>query len=101
MLSVIKQGADAKAKDQYGNMPLHFSAYNNNVKTAELLIKAGADINARNNNGDTPLHVAYGCENREMIALLISKGGDQNIKNNENKTAKDYITSGVALKDSL
>lgn len=51
---LIDSGADANARDDKGNSPLH----SNISDDVPLLIARGADIEGVNNKGETPLHVA-------------------------------------------
>ena len=81
---IEKEGADVNAKNPKGETPLHYTAWNNAVEFAKLLIDHGADINARDVNGETPLHWATqertsypGIQQlgaAEVAKLLIDKG---------------------------
>lgn len=56
--SLIKNGADVNAKNEYGETPLHLAASNEYDNMVEFLIKNGADINAKTERGNTPLQYA-------------------------------------------
>ena len=77
---LIKYGADVNARDDYGNIPLH---YVKDVEIARLLIENGANVNAEGENGDTPLHRV---KDVEIAKVLIENGANVNAKNNEGDT---------------
>ncbi len=71
------------AQDKFGSTPLHWTAANNSVQTAELLIQNGAHVNAQDEDGTTPLHYAAGRPNSVQTAeLLIQNGADVNAQDN-------------------
>ncbi len=75
--------------DKFGRVhetPLHFAAWNNASKAAELLITRGANVNAKQKNGAAPLHFAAGNNAHEVAELLIARGADLNAKNNDGET---------------
>ena len=89
--SLISNGADVNAKDNYGYVPLHSAGFG----VAALLINNGADVNAKNKIGITPLHAAFwwlinadGFDDApdtynatfEIFELLINNGADVNAK---------------------
>ncbi|XP_066269652.1 protein fem-1 homolog A-like [Branchiostoma lanceolatum] len=57
-------GAEADAKNRWGNTPAHLAARCNNVDALRALIARGADITCKNNNGNTVYDRAlhYGSE---------------------------------------
>jgi len=73
--TMLDHRANAKAKDDAGQIPLHH--LRENLLIAELLLKAGNDVNARDNQGMTPL-MAISCKcvngTPEMIRFLIAHG---------------------------
>ena len=69
------QEINVRAKDQDGNTPLHWAAYNNENPNIILALEAG-DIQAKNKDGTTPLHwAAYNNENPDIITVLIQEAG--------------------------
>ena len=69
------QEINVRAKDQDGNTPLHWAAYNNENPNIILALEAG-DIQAKNKDGNTPLHwAAYNNENPDFITVLIRQAG--------------------------
>jgi ankyrin repeat protein len=52
---LIERGADVRAKNIYGNTPLHEAAKVASISKIQRLIDCGADVEARNNKGSTPL----------------------------------------------
>lgn len=81
VLSLIQNGANIHARNDYGNTPLH-NAINGDV--ARTLIQNGADIHARNDYGGTPLF----CNQTESkIRVLIEEyGADINAVANDGAT---------------
>ena len=76
----VSQGADVKAKDDYGTTPLHIAAGEKNSELVKFLVSKGADVHAKNNDGITPLHFA---ENLDVARLFVSKGADVNAKDDK------------------
>ena len=76
---LIEAGADvnAKNKNQYGETPLHWALWRDNIETTKLLIDSGADVNAKNKSGITPLAWAVDKRNIELVKLLIKAGATE------------------------
>ena len=88
----LDAGADANARDEYGNTPLHNLAIANSGFVADviaLLVEAGADVNARNHAGATPFHVALAdVRERDANAIaLLDAGADFDIDGDGGETA--------------
>ena len=47
----LDAGADANARDKFGNRPLHGAAGGDETKIVETLIRRGADPNVRDDRG--------------------------------------------------
>ncbi|KAJ6217207.1 hypothetical protein RDWZM_008364 [Blomia tropicalis] len=57
-----------------GDTCIHLAAYNNNMKTIELLLRAGANINAQEGkSGKTILHWAVENLNDKLVYFLLNK----------------------------
>ena len=87
--------ADVNAKDEDGDTPLHWAAFNESPEVVATLIKAGADVNARDEGGHTPLYMAVGPnQSHEVVTTLIKAGADVNAKNEEGDTPLDRAVFG-------
>lgn len=91
--TLLKAGANAKAKNSYKRTPLHcvlMRGGNTNKRTeiVEMLINAGGAIDARNENGDTAvmLVVRDGEYSNDVLRMLIDAGADLDIKNDVDET---------------
>ena len=70
--TLLKNGADVRARDEFGNTPLMAAAWLADVGMLDLLLKAGAEVSATNKAGATALMRAATVE--DMTRLLVSKG---------------------------
>ena len=79
---------DVRARDNYGNSPLHWAAFNPNPAVISLLLDRGADIHAQDKLAAmTPLHwVAQHNENPDVAALLLDRGADVNARSRYGRT---------------
>ena len=66
---------NAKARDEYGDTPLHNAALMGHKEIVEILINANADVNAKDAHDRTPLDSAQTNANKEITALLRKHGG--------------------------
>lgn len=87
--SLLKAGADANAKSEYGWTTLMEAAESGHVEVAELLLKHGADVNAKNENhyGWTALKWAAGNGHTKVVEVLLKHGANVNQKDNFGNTA--------------
>lgn len=74
--TLIKSGADIRARSKNGFTPLHFAARAGGLEPARLLLAAGADVNAAAGDGSTPLLVATVRGNVPLALLLLDQGAD-------------------------
>lgn len=82
----LRKGADANAKDEDDNTPLHMAAYWGYNEIVAYLVSKGANINVANKKGKTPLHIAAYRGHKQTAAYLISNGADVNAADNYGKT---------------
>ncbi len=88
---LIALGADVRAKDRFGDEPLHAAAAGSpgsgfwnpaaQAATIECLIEAGADPNAADKRGVTPLHKAVRTRCAAAVRALLERGADPGRKN--------------------
>lgn len=73
--SLIIKGADVNAKDERGQIPLHFAVRNFYEEVVKLLITEGSDVNASMTDGSwTPLLDAASTGQTTVIKLLLQHG---------------------------
>ena len=93
---LIRDGADVKIRDNFGNTLLH---YTGNSKVTKVLIEAEVNVNARNNLGNTPLHDnSMGSNKTGKVLALIKAEADVNIINSFGKTPLGYNHSVKAYR---
>jgi ankyrin repeat protein len=74
---LLNHGAQADAKNNRGETPLHevshgeYESQADGVGLAQLLLARGVDVNAQDNEGLTPLHGASWCGKLEIARLLL------------------------------
>ena len=86
--TLLVQGVDVNAKDNYGGTALMSAAFNGKTDVVRLLLEHGADIHAKANNGDTALLSAAKFEGREdVVRVLLDGGADVSAKDQEGFTA--------------
>lgn len=90
LLTVHKGEVDVNAP-LFEYTPLIFSAYQNNIETARLLLESGANPDLEDEEGSTALRWAARCGNTEIASLLLEKGADPNLADkNDRMTALHY-----------
>lgn len=73
--SLLKRGADANAKTEYGATPLFFACDRGHLEVVRVLIEHGADVKVADKfYGMTPLVRAMGKDHGEVVKLLLEKG---------------------------
>ncbi|XGA08445.1 MAG: ankyrin repeat domain-containing protein [Wolbachia endosymbiont of Xenopsylla cheopis] len=85
---LFDKNANIKAKDAYGNTPLHIAAqHSGKLEIVEFLLdKNISGINDVTNDGLTPLHVAVKSNKLGTVKLLLDRGASIGIKDKHNRT---------------
>jgi ankyrin repeat protein len=84
--TLITGGADVNGPQRDGATALHWAAYWDDLRSAELLIRAAARINTVNENNVTPLSLACVNGSAEMVSMLLAAGADPNIARTTGET---------------
>ncbi len=87
ILSLIKEGANPNAEDEFGNCSLHFSSLRGSAEISELLLDNDADPNKRTIQQETPLHFAAEYDHIDVLVLLYGRGGDIHAQDEKSWTA--------------
>jgi len=88
---ILENTSDIDLADKLGRTPLHYAAFNGDLKSAQLLLEKGADINALDNSKQwTPLFFAVFMKHEDMANLLIKEGADQTLKDKFDRTVDTY-----------
>ena len=74
VMTLLANGADARAADPDGNTPLHHAARSTDPAVAALLLDAGAQVDALNAEGFSALAIACGSGNWRLARFLIEHG---------------------------
>ncbi len=74
VMTLLANGADARATDNEGNTPLHHAARSTDPAVAALLLDAGAHVDAINGEGHSPLAIACASGNWRVARFLIEHG---------------------------
>ena len=96
MAVLLNQGADVKAKDNFGRTPLHYTAEKNASAMAEVLLNQGADVNAKDNLSRTPLHYAAEKNASATVEVLLKQGADVNAKGRSGLTPLHFAAMANA-----
>ena len=70
MRQLLKQGANANARQQNGFTPLHTAADSNNIEMTQILINAGADPTITTDSGQTPIDLAQSKGHEQILSIL-------------------------------
>jgi len=80
--SLLREGANANAKGDYGNTALMGAAVRGHTESVRALLEKGADVNAKGNTGRTALMEAALEGYTDTVRTLLEKGADVNAKDN-------------------
>ncbi len=83
---LLSRGANANAKDEDGNTPLHYTAVKGRTDEVRLLLEGRADVNAKGVGRFTPLHEAVYWGQSDVTRLLLEAGADINAVDEYGKT---------------
>lgn len=99
---LLKRGANANAKDTYGNTPLHLAAASAFMDAVTLLLAAGADPNTADLEGKTSLfhalvpHVCRARHAEVMVESLLKAGATVNVATRREKTTPLHIAAACS-----
>ncbi len=103
MSSLIKDGADIRYADKFGETPLIRAAQNGHRDAIRLLLSCpqGKRIWVDTETPDcwTALMYAAAANHTEIVALLLAAGAQANVQNSEGRTPRMLIENG--LKEQL
>ncbi len=94
---LVANRADANAKDNRGETPLHIAP---TQEIAALFLALGVPVDVRRNDGATALHLAAVYGREELVDLLLVKGANVNALTAENITPLHYA-KGVKIVSRL
>lgn len=97
---LLENGADANIVDGWGESPLMYAAWKNNLPFVRSLIAHGADASYRKPaDGRSALFNAMHNKNLSMVEFLVSHGADPKIKDSDGRNllmrAADSFLEGV------
>lgn len=82
---LIKQGFDARDKDEQGNTLLHKTAKNNALQVTKT-VKTLVDVNEKNNQGKVPFVIALEYGNQKVVDELREQGACSCLKDAQGNT---------------
>ena len=90
VIKLLSLGEDVNGSNKAGQRPLHFAAFEGNIKIMNILIAGGAIIEIEDENNQRPLHYASYMGHDAAVELLLERGADINCKNKYGLTPLHY-----------
>lgn len=91
---LLEHGANANAKDQFGQTALMYATWTVNTSAADLLLEHGADPNLTFSAGHTVLMNAVIDRNTELIRLLLAHGANASARADNGETVAAAVRRG-------
>ena len=85
----VVQGADVKAKNRVGEMPVHLASAYGRTEIVKYLVMHGSDVMARDDDYQTPLHLASEYGYTKAVMYLVEQGADTKAKDDAGNTPLD------------
>ncbi|KAI8880361.1 ankyrin [Backusella circina FSU 941] len=79
-LRLLRQGADANARDHAMWSPLHCAVERQHVALVRLLVQHGADVNGCKQDGAGALHIACQKQHETIVTYLVESGADRRLR---------------------
>jgi Ankyrin repeats (many copies) len=98
---LVAQGADINAANDYGDTPLHGSAFARYAHhlPPEVLLDLGADIHKTCKAGRTALHSAADGKNLKSVTLLLARGASVDVLSTDGLTPLEYALQRMSNTD--
>ena len=96
---LIENGADCSVGDDNGDLPVHFAAETDQIRSIEILLQhCGESLDVANNNGETPLIKAAMKGKENIVKHLMANGAESSKATSNGETALHYAARNGHLK---